>query len=98
MSRRSPKASGTARNVSAGLGSVVGLMSRVSAPLVSASGPCPGRMPSAVATNHRASTQPMHVSPQRKAVPVPVSPRSGRAGSGADGSRGELIPAPRRRP
>ncbi len=84
-SRRSPNTPGTALSVSPGLGSVAGLMN-----LVSAS--------PAVAANHAATTAATQVSPQRKAVPTPVSPRSGRADCGADDSDVGVIPAPRRRP
>lgn len=67
-SLRSPNTRGSSRNVSAGLGSMAGLMNRLSAS-------------PAVAMNQAARTQATQVMPQSNAVPACVSPRKGLAGT-----------------
>ena len=90
-SRRCPNTSGIADTVSPGLGSVAGLMNRISAS-------------PAVAMNHRASTAAMQVTPQNTAVAADTSPRNGwtaTAGGGLGGANGTgvvVIPFPLRRP
>ena len=90
-SRRWPNTSGNARAVSSGLGSMAGLMKRLSAS-------------PAVATNQAASTQATQVAPQRAAVRAGISPLSGLAGTvtaprNRDSAASEdVIPFPPSRP
>ena len=76
---RSPNTRGSSRSVSAGLGSMAGLMKRASAS-------------PAVAMNQAASTHATQVIPQSNAVAAGASPRRGRAGA-ATAFVARLVPA-----